>query len=189
MTTISKTGVWGPDEAAQSGYPRNETLPLKLTMAFIPGQCVRDFGCGDGYYISELRKVGFMIFGYDGYIPDSSLAKDRCGIIDLTRPMPLIVNPGNVLSLEVGEHIPAEYEDVFLGNLVNACRQRMVLSWAVPGQGGLGHVNCRTNGYVIGKLADRGLTLNQDLTDMMRNNTPMGVRYFAETLMVFDKNR
>jgi tryptophanyl-tRNA synthetase len=187
MNTISKTGIWGPEEAVESSYPRNETLPLKLTVAFRPGQVVRDFGCGDGYYISELKKVGFTVFGYDGHIPESSLIPERCHAMDLTKDMPLIVNAGNVLCLEVGEHIPADLEDVFLDNLVKACRERMVLSWAIEGQGGLGHVNCRSNGYVIGKMADRGFTLNHELTDMMRTSTPMHVRYFAQTLMVFDK--
>ncbi len=39
---------------------------------------------------------------------------------------------GNVISLEVAEHLQAEDEDVYLENLVSYCSSRMLLSWALP---------------------------------------------------------
>jgi 2-polyprenyl-3-methyl-5-hydroxy-6-metoxy-1,4-benzoquinol methylase len=48
-----------------------------------------------------------------------------------------------ILSLEVGEHIPHQLEDVFIGNLVRHAKKGIILSWAVPGQEGHHHVNNR----------------------------------------------
>ena len=42
-------------------------------------------------------------------------------------------------------------------NVVNGARKGVVLSWAVPGQPGAGHVNCRDNSWVIKRFADLGL--------------------------------
>ena len=53
-----------------------------------------------------------------------------------------------VLSLEVGEHIPEDYEDIYLENLDRHADKIIILSWAVPEQGGFGHVNERDNGYI-----------------------------------------
>ena len=45
------------------------------------------------------------------------------------------------MSLEVGEHLPKEFEDIFINNLDNNNNYGIVLSWAIKGQGGYGHYN------------------------------------------------
>ncbi len=183
---ISTTGVWGQEEATKSGYPHNDALRDKLCAVFEKSKTIRDFGCGDAYYIAHLQEQGFEVFGYDGFIPENSKLPSKCTAIDLTDPA-LVLFRGQVLSLEVGEHIPAEYEDFFLNNITRACSTRMVLSWAIPGQGGIGHVNCLTNDQVMDRLAFRGFVLNVRLTEYLRKDTPMSVKYFENTLMVFDR--
>ena len=59
------------------------------------------------------------------------------------------------MSIEVGEHIPAELESKFLNNLVNSARRMVVLTWAVPGQGGEGHVNGQTAEAIVEKMKIR----------------------------------
>ena len=51
-------------------------------------------------------------------------------------------------SLEVAEHIPLENEEAYLDNCCKLCEIGCILSWALPGQGGLGHVNEQPNEYV-----------------------------------------
>ena len=53
-----------------------------------------------------------------------------------------------VISLEVGEHIPKEYENIFIENLHKNNIRGIVLSWAIKGQGGDGHVNEQDNYYI-----------------------------------------
>ena len=59
------------------------------------------------------------------------------------------------MSIEVGEHIPAELESKFLNNLVNSARRMVVLTWAMPGQGGEGHVNGQTAEAIVEKMKIR----------------------------------
>ncbi len=57
-----------------------------------------------------------------------------------------------VLCMEVLEHIPPEYEDIAVDNLVRHARQGIILSWAKQGQGGYEHVNERNSDYVDEKM-------------------------------------
>lgn len=88
-----------------------------------------------------------------------------------------------VLSLEVGEHIPAVYEENFIDNLVRHGCKGIVLSWAVKNQGGYNHVNERSNAYVKKKMAERGLVNDINAENIMRNNTSLP--WFQYTIMVF----
>ena len=49
------------------------------------------------------------------------------------------------MMLEVGEHVPRQYEEQVLSNAVDKARCAIVISWAVPGQTGAFHVNLRSN--------------------------------------------
>ena len=65
-----------------------------------------------------------------------------------------------VMSLEVAEHIPAEFESIYIDNIVRHAKEGVVISWAVPGQGGYSHVNNKPFDYVK-KLFD-GLGFDHD---------------------------
>jgi hypothetical protein len=53
-----------------------------------------------------------------------------------------------IISLEVAEHIPEKYEAVYLDNIFRHAKEGIILSWAVPGQGGLSHINNKPIEYV-----------------------------------------
>lgn len=182
---IGKTGIWSAEEAARSGYPFNPKLLDKLPAILNHDKWVIDLGCGNGYYLKGLSEAGFAVVGYDGFIPEG-VQYDLMFKADLAKPMPVRYK-GQVLSFEVGEHIPVQYEGQFITNLVSHCNSRLVLSWAIEGQGGIGHVNCRNNDYIIDKITARGFNFNKHMSAFLRADTPMDVRYFENTLMVFDK--
>jgi len=46
-----------------------------------------------------------------------------------------------ILSLEVAEHIPAQFESIYIDNLVKHAKEDIILSWAKLGQSGHSHVN------------------------------------------------
>jgi tryptophanyl-tRNA synthetase len=94
---------------------------------------------------------------------------------------------GNVISLEVGEHIPEEFLEIFIDNLCGLCNGKLILSWAVPGQDGIGHVSCRHNIWVIDQIEKRGFKLNVSDTLTVRTVVEDRVSYFRNTLMIFDK--
>ena len=72
---------------------------------------------------------------------------------DLSMPLEL-PKADWVLSLEVGEHVPSNYEQAMLiRNLHHHNRKGVILSWSVIGQGGHSHVN--------NHLLSSGITVTQ----------------------------
>jgi hypothetical protein len=108
---------------------------------------------------------------------------------DLTQPLNLGMNQGNVICIEVGEHIPIEFEQVFIDNI---CEQvikggQLILSWAHEGQQGYGHVNCRPDWYVIEEFHKRGFLHMQNRTSEVRSVIEGHVAYLRENIFVFHK--
>lgn len=147
-----------------------------------------DLGCGDGSYVNYLSSIGYYAVGYDGNPNVNILSEGTCYTAELHKPLNFIPNddiPALILSLEVGEHIPAEYESVFIDNVVKYAKRWIILSWAVPGQGGDGHVNCRDNNYIIKKMEERGFIINYKETDKLREQSHLS--WFKYTLMVYER--
>jgi hypothetical protein len=138
-----------------------------------------DIGCGNGSYVQYFNDSGFNCWGYDG----SPMTPDFCKVQDFSDRVN-IGKFGLVLSLEVGEHIPEDYEQIFLDNLVSASINLIIFSWAVEGQGGDGHVNCKNNDYVIRQMADRGYDFDKETTDFLRDKC--SIPWFKYTLMTFE---
>lgn len=103
------------------------------------GQSVYDFGAGLGWYGKAL-----LAEDNDGYRVASYKAFDGAENVDVVFPdgfvehldlsQPVYLSPKDwVLSLEVGEHIPAEHEKTFIENLHRHNKKGIVLSWAVEG--------------------------------------------------------
>jgi hypothetical protein len=102
-------------------------------------QSVYDFGAGLGWYGKAL-----LAEDKDGYHVGSYKAFDGAENIDIIFPdgfvthldlsKPVYLPPKDwVLSLEVGEHIPATFEKVFIENLHRHNKKGIILSWAVEG--------------------------------------------------------
>ncbi len=66
-----------------------------------------------------------------------------------------------VFSIEVAEHIPKTYEQIYIDNLV---RHGIILSWAVPKQEGHGHVNNQDFAYIEEQLINRAFKLDNATT-------------------------
>jgi len=90
------------------------------------------------------------------------------------------------MSLEVGEHLPPQFEDIFISNLHNNNTCGMVLSWAVKGQGGHGHFNEQNNDYIKSKICKLGYANDVKSENKLRRDSTLG--WFKNTIMVFRKN-
>lgn len=159
----------------------DEALAEDLSRLLSPYSVV-DLGCGQGKYVSYLRDRGICCEGFDG---NPLTAAAACKQADLSVQQELGLWDC-VLSLEVGEHIPVEYEDTFLENLDRHNRRGIIMSWAVPDQGGYGHVNERENDYIIEKIGALGYRYFPDTSQRLRSLATK--RWFKNTIMVFERD-
>jgi hypothetical protein len=152
---------------------------LAKSLLSILGKTIGDFGAGGGWYTRYFIEHGKESFAYDA----SPTRGKTVTYLDLSKPTSLGRKFEWVLCLEVGEHIPAKYTDVFLLNVISHAEKGIVMSWAVPDQGGLGHVNNRPNEWVIEKMKGLGWVYDSDASKMLR--TGSSFRWFKNTIMVF----
>lgn len=184
---ITNTGIWTDDESKY--HINSKQLSEHLQHILNTEEIIFDFGCGTGFYLHALKDIGFKkLIGIDGsYL--TKTVHPNIFIYDLSKKLNLWNKKGQVISFEVGEHIPEEYEQIFIDNLTNHCDSRLILSWAIPGQGGIGHVNCKSNEYICNEITRRGFSLNIPLTFEIRQGDYSNTPWFYNTLQVFDKNK
>jgi hypothetical protein len=72
-----------------------------------------------------------------------------------------------------------------LNNLCKNANKGLILSWAVPGQPGHGHVNCRPNEYIESQIHSRGFERDFDGEKELRSSATLD--WFKKTIMVFRK--
>jgi len=141
---------------------------------------IADFGCGDAAFVKYFTSKKYDVDGYDGN-PHAS-----CNLVDLSEPIILDKKYDWIISFEVGEHIPKKYEDVFIQNLHNNSKKGIILTWALPNQLSVGHVNCQESQYIRNKFLQLGykndLLIEHDLRKACKNH------WLQESLMVFRKN-
>jgi 2-polyprenyl-3-methyl-5-hydroxy-6-metoxy-1,4-benzoquinol methylase len=151
---IMETGAWDYNNSNHDESDHLDKGLLEFLIYFINNNKIKnifDFGCSTGYYLNILNKK-IKNINLIGVEPEVMLSKnkkfDNILNYDLSKPFQLGTK-GSVICLEVIEHIPKEYETVAIDNIINHCEDFLFISWARPGQGGLGHVNEQSLSYVI----------------------------------------
>ena len=182
---INDKGFWeNPNKEGHAHDSRLAGAILKVLKARKIDTLV-DFGCGTGEYARFFRRHGLVVEAYDGNPYTEQLTGGIGQVKDLSQRFNLLKQFGCVMSLEVGEHIPAEFEQAFLDNLIKHSLDGglIILSWAIPGQDGDGHVNCQTNDYIMQQMQQRGFYLDNTLTNQLRKAASLW--WFKNSLMVF----
>jgi tryptophanyl-tRNA synthetase len=180
---VSNTGYWLFHTESKEHYYDHKLCHAIIDLLTINNiKSLYDFGCGHGKYTNEISKVVPFTTGFDGN-PHTNLLPN-CVVQDLSVPFNKEL-VDSIICLEVAEHIPKEFEGVLLCNITNNLKSNglLILSWAVEGQGGLGHVNCRNNDYVKGILKEYSFL--EEESEVLRKEC--GVNWFRGTLMVFRK--
>jgi len=181
---VSMTGYWSLKLAETHIFC--EELAEWISNYLDNNKTLYDFGCGIGSYLKYLKNKGFVdLTGYEGEVPN----KEFSNILKQDLSESFKVNKkGNVICLEVGEHIPKQYKDVFLDNICNACDNKLILSWAIRGQYSSSHINCLNNDEVISEIEKRGfLYLKEDSTKARNIIKPDGCNWFCNTILIYEK--
>lgn len=185
---ILQSGAWqidGMDASEEHIHDRSLSEGLIRFFKYENVQSIIDLGAGMGNYTDAFRKSGLFSNCYDGNPNTQKLSDGRCGIIDLSKEVKLMPHEWT-LCLEVGEHVPAEYEDILVQNMDRVNTKGVILSWAVEGQGGYGHINCKNNDYIKEKFASLGYINDEQLETDLRDVSSLS--WFKETVMVFRKD-
>jgi hypothetical protein len=192
---ITETGYWTSDdtESIHVHDPRLANWILNYLQNDKDKQLI-DFGCGMGDYLKKLHNNGFSnLHGFEGEVRKGS--PNFVDSWDLTNPIKnyknydhLKKNAYNSICLEVGEHIPKQYESIFLDNITSLTTNKIILSWAIIGQLGDGHVNCMNNDEVILKMNELGFNYLENDSIIVRNSvSPEIASWFLNTIMIFQK--
>ena len=183
--SVNDRGYWETTDASGHVFDRQlcDTLLDYFRRKRI--RSLFDFGCGMADYHRVFEANGIHSLAYDGNPHTPQLTGGRAKVLDLSRPFDLECKLKCVLSLEVGEHIPKEYESIFIDNLVLHSVKFIILSWAIPGQIGDGHVNCQPNAYIINQLDQRGYSFQEKDSDFLKSGS--SAAWFINTIMVFKK--
>jgi hypothetical protein len=138
---------------------------------------VADLGCGKGWYVNALAKGGIPVIGVDGN-PSVTQLTGTWSDGDI---VPVYKQADLAEPLDV----PAQYSDQLLDNVCRTANKQVIISWAVPGQQGTGHVNCQPNEWVQEQMERRGFIRNAVIEAMLRDAATLP--YFKNTLMVYDR--
>ena len=189
MNEIANTGFWN-GETAHNHHVHSENLSQWIYDFCVKKkiQSVTDFGCGLGEYLAKLSPIVNNAIGVEGSIPKQ--AKFEYIIQgDLTTDLKSKAFTSDlVISLEVGEHIPAEFMGVYLDNITNHSAKYLITSWAVRGQAGFGHVNCLDNNEIVPEFEKRGFKLLEKETEKARLVIEDKAHWFRNTLFIFKNN-
>ena len=152
-----------------------------------------DVGCGLGYAMKYFYEHGCEVFGVDGSPSaiENNVMKDHVDQHDFSlAPWAPEKNYDLVWSSEFLEHI----EEKYMGNYLLAFSKAIkfvVVTYAVPGQGGYHHVNENTEAYWSENFKLIDIALDRELTMTARSLVPSeGVegKQFRNKGMVFRRN-
>ena len=183
---INNLGFWETTDGSGHVHDRSLSDALASYLLITGHKTVVDFGCGLGDYAKDFKAVNLTVEAFDGNPNTEALSNGIGRVLDLSKPFYLQKKFDAVMSLEVGEHIPAEFEVLFLDNICKHVKKTLIISWAVEGQRGDGHVNCRNNDYIIKQVKERGFKYNKKASEELRK-AATNASWFSNTLMVFNK--
>lgn len=168
-----KHGFLGPDEIYKTQYYakriedpwRSEANQIGIVlMNYFEPESVIDFGCAVGAHLEPFHKNNIAVQGVEGNkkgIEYAVIPKKYISHHDLRKPFDSNRKYDLAISIEVAEHIPQQFDDVYV-NSICASASNIVITAAPPGQGGTHHVNEQPNEYWIDKFERRGFSYREN---------------------------
>lgn len=173
---------------------RAPVIACAIKEAFHPKRMI-DVGCATADIVKALNEIGVWAVGIEGspaVMP--YLEYPAVFFWDLRMPLPRQAHEMNLdlaISFEVAEHIEPEYAKVYVENLTHLS-DRVLMSAATPGQGGVGHVNCQLRDYWDVLFADKNYRYDEDKVSDFRNclegfHHKAGVRAIYYNALYYEK--
>ncbi len=162
-----------------------EALVPILMERFAP-RTVVDVGCGEGWFAREFAEQGCEVTACDISVLEKRDEHPGAGHVffypvDLTQPFRLVASD-LALCLEVAEHIAEETASGLVAALVEAAPV-VVISAAVPNQGGCGHVNEQHPSYWAALFAGHGYLVSTTVRDEIHDDGRIA-GYYRQNLLI-----
>ncbi len=144
---------------------------------------VLDLGSGMGHASRFFHGQGLMTVAVDGLSANVEKALFPTVQHDIAKA-PFVTKVDLVHCQEVVEHIEPEFVDNLLRSLMVG--RIIMMTHALPGQGGYHHVNLQPSDYWIAHMAHRGCQLLEEDTRRIREMAHAeGARYVAASGLLF----
>ena len=162
---------------------------IPVVARFIQPHSVADIGCGAGAWLKTWQEQGVAnVLGVDGYSGSGTLLIDPGNFIetDLEKPFQLPQKFDLVMSLEVAEHIRPAFAASFVHSLCQL-GDVILFSAAIPGQGGVQHVNEQYPSYWMEIFHKNGFAAYDCIRPLIWEETTVDTCY-RQNILLFVKN-
>jgi SAM-dependent methyltransferase len=160
---------------------------VPLLLDHLAPTSVLDVGCGTGTWLSVFMRHGVTdVFGIDGdWVQDSTLQipRELLSSGDVSKPLNLSRRFDLALCLEVGEHLPSRAAKGLVESLT-AAAPVVLFSAAIPGQGGVDHVNEQWPEYWADLFAACGYHASDALRDQVWDDASLAW-YYRQNMVVY----
>jgi SAM-dependent methyltransferase len=174
-------------QANAAGASPSAKVCVPIVIDLLSPSRVIDVGCGRGEWLSEfLASESVTVLGVDGPHVDRSqllIPPDRFQQHDLRTSLDLHDRADVALCLEVAEHLPSECAPGLVRSLTRLA-PAVVFSAAVPGQGGVHHVNEQWPWYWQELFEREGFTCLDAFRSRIWHDDRVA-HYYQQNLMLF----
>ena len=163
---------------------------LKMVLRRHRPTTVVDIGAGSGAYVRALRELGHKAWGLDGTPGIEEITAGDVLEQDLVLDCSAHFDSANWgIFIEVGEHVPKEFEQTLIDNVCRIPTQGLIVSWNPSKRVGIRHVNPRTNTYIACEFGRRDWQVDEAMTRKIRKRGDERISpRFLNTLMVLRKH-
>lgn len=185
MSEVPYTTEFFDEQRAASVTSARHVVPIVVDL--IGPRSVVDVGCGIGGWLSVFAEHDILdSIGIDGdYVDRSELLIPAARFLgrDLAEPVELDRRFDLALSLEVAEHLPEASAGLFVRSLTQLA-PTVLFSAAVPGQGGIHHVNEQWPSYWASRFAEHDFVAIDALRPRVWNNKAVAW-WYAQNMLLF----
>jgi SAM-dependent methyltransferase len=173
--------------AKQEGWSGSAGVIVPALLRAFPVRSAVEFGCGTGNLLATFARFGVVdVLGVDGgHVPRDllNIAPEQFRAADLHTLQSVGRRFDLACSLEYAEHLPPSRAASFVALLADAAPV-VLFSAAVPGQGGLGHVNEQRQSYWAALFAEHG-RVPVDCIRPAIYGAPGAEWYYAQNTIVY----